>query len=361
MISYNSDNDLFTVTAQGDTDPLPNPYRHLYNRSRCMVTLKRNDDQALTVFAVKVWHYPGNFFVYYYSDPQGVLEMPLSDIVTQNLDAGYIDLRLTVDMYDPADLTTPLDSSTNVQFFIHRGISYYDMCPPPCVERFPHWPHIYVYPPNVMHNPSMLNVNYFPGIIVESNFGQFAGSADMEIHWEQTANGETTVVTPTGDRLNQLELSPYADSIAATDGFDSNVWQIEQDPKTCNTYACCQWTSLTGATRRHCFPIVAFANGVDETVSLVSAGNGYRVAKNAYKSIRCRLTGLTAYSLWYYSDIIQANDLHVIVNRPQGDFATEMASSETLAYVDANKVETPEGLGFHNFEFTIKLKHYDTL
>ena len=112
--------------------------------------------------------------------------------------------------------------------------------------------------------------------------------------------------------------------------------------------------------RQHYFPVVSYINGVDEAVSLVSAGNGYKVRKDWRKGCRCRITGLTAYGFWYYMDILRASDLHAVILQTFSMFSTEIASDETAAYCEATEMEVPQGNGFYNFEFNLKLRHYDT-
>ena len=113
-----------------------------------------------------------------------------------------------------------------------------------------------------------------------------------------------------------------------------------------------------GATRQHYFPITAFIKGNDKQVSILTSGDGYKVEKDTFEGLRCRLTGLTAYGYWYYMDLLQASDVHAIVKQTFSLWSTEMASEQTAAYVEENEMETPQGNGFFDFEFTIKLKHY---
>jgi hypothetical protein len=60
-------------------------------------------------------------------------------------------------------------------------------------------------------------------------------------------------------------------------------------------------------------------------------------------------------------DMLHATDLHAVV-KPSGVlWETEISSKETAAYCEPNDGETPQGVGFYNFEFTLKLRHYDTV
>ena len=113
--------------------------------------------------------------------------------------------------------------------------------------------------------------------------------------------------------------------------------------------------------RQHYFPIVSYIKGTDKAVSIVSDGDGYLVDKNQYNAVRCRLAGLTNYGYWYYMDLLQATDAHAVIQPTFLSFDDEMASEQTAVFIEADEMETPEGVGFFDFEFTIKLRHYGTL
>ena len=60
-------------------------------------------------------------------------------------------------------------------------------------------------------------------------------------------------------------------------------------------------------------------------------------------------------------DLLQANDVHALIAPQAGLWNTIMSSEETRAFVEGSELATPEGNGFFNFEFTLKMKHYDTV
>lgn len=358
MFSFPSTNSKFTVTIQGDYDGVNN-VGLLYSRSRSMMRLHREDAQKLTIFSVKIYATP-NTWTLYYSDPQGTLEIPLKNHVAENMAAGT--LSLTVHMYEVNDIVNVVDSAGGT-FNLFNGISYNDATAPRKKDTElwnAAYGHDVILPPNIILNPTTAAGLTGKGVIVESNFGTWGASKLLNLSWAQYVSGVGTAITPTGARDNQLEVGPTADTLKVTDGVDAKEWRLDK-ADYCTNLVCIRWTSLTGAVRQHYFPIVSFINGVSEAVSLISAGNGYDVTKNAFKGVRCRLTGLTPYSVCYYSDLIQAIDAHAVVYPTYSTWATEIASMETAAFVDANSVETPEGNGFYNFEFTLKLRHYDTV
>ena len=292
-----------------------------------------------------------NKTLYYYTDPGGDLEIPLQDFVRLNEAGGLLALAIYM-----KELNGPSVANLLPDLDIFNGISYNDLFAPRGKDEnfgVTSLLQYVVMPPNVIINPEGTNDQ---GVIVESNYHTVAATAT----WAYLDSGVSTSITPTGTRSNQIVVPKAADTLRLTNSGDTKEWKLIK-PGLCADYVVCRWTSQTGAVRQHYFPIVSYINGVDEAVSLVSAGNGYKVSKDWYKGCRCRLTGLTAYGFWYYMDIARASDLHAIILKTYSIFSTEIASAETAAYCEASNLETPQGNGFYNFEFTLKLRHYDSI
>ena len=346
MISKPSANSKFTATFQGDAGSGGN--WNGFTLSRSMLRIKREDAQQMSIVNIDYSPYP-NVTIAYYTDPQGVLEIPLRDFVNANA-GGTLLLNVAMTEMDG----TSVDTLT-VKVDVFEGISYYNVFAPrnkDAEQFFAAYGHNVVMPPNVIINPTNANGT---GIRVESNLHDI----NTNIVWSQSANGISTTVTPTGARGNRLDIGDTADTLACTDGVDAKSWRLDK-PDYCTNLVVCRWTSRTGCVRQHWFPIAAFINGVDQSVSVVEAGNGYDVRKETFDAVRCRLTGLTSYGFWYYMDILRASDLHAIVMPTTALFETEISSMETAAFCDADEMETPQGNGFYNFEFTLKLRHYDS-
>ena len=106
---------------------------------------------------------------------------------------------------------------------------------------------------------------------------------------------------------------------------------------------------------------MAFIKGSDKQVSLLSDGDGYLVDKNTYNGVRCRLDGLTQYGYWYYMDLLQASDVHAVMQVSFVSITAQLASEQSAVFVEGTEAETPQGNGFHPFEFTLRLQHYGTL
>ena len=344
MVTDTSTNSKFTVTFQGDNST--GGHWLGYDASCSMLRVKREDAQQVSVVAILCQPNPNNP-VRYFTDPDGVLEIPLRNMLEANKDLNPATMSIDIGMTEVNGTTV---DTFGKYIDIVPGLSYYDVNAPRSkdAEQFLAAYGSVVMPPNIILNPDTLSGLTAPGIIVESN---------LAYDWTQYASGVGTAITPTGARANQLPVAAGADTLQVSHDGKSKTYKLDK-PDYCTDLVCIRWTSRTGAVRQHFFPIVGFIKGSDKQVSLISPGDGYLVDKNTYEGIRCRLTGLTAYSYWYYMDLVQASDVHAIVKQTFSLWSTEIASAQTAAFVEANEMETPQGNGFFAFEFTLKLRHY---
>lgn len=344
MITYTSTNNKFTATLQGEPVAGYVNVANVYSSSRTMLRIKREDIQQVSVVNISYSGAWGSELpVNYYTDPDGVLEIPLRNIVN----AHPTEILTAITLLETDGTTV---DALSITLDVLQGLSYLDINAPRSKDagQFLAAYGSVVMPPNVILNPNTLSGLTAPGIIVESN---------IAYDWTQYASGVGTVVTPSGARSNQLVVAAGADTLTVSHDGKSKSYKLDK-PDYCANLVCIRWTSQTGATRQHFFPITAFIKGSDKQVSLMSAGDGYKVEKNTFEGLRCRLTGLTSYGYWYYMDLIQSSDVHAIVKQTFSLWSTEIASEQTAAYVEANEMETPQGNGFFDFEFTLKLRHY---
>lgn len=317
-----------------------------------MLRVKREDAQKMSIVSISFTGAWGTIPAKnYYTDTEGVLEIPLHNVINEHpsIVGAYImiyELDMTYLDYMPLSMN------------VFKGISYYDMVAPRAKDAdiFLATYGSYVMPPNVILNPNTLSGLSAAGCIVESNFHDY----DANLVWSQHVAGVGTTITPTGARENQLPVAAGADTLQVSDGTRVKRYKLDK-PDYCAELVCLRWTSQTGAVRQHYFPILGIIEGSDKSVSLVSAGDGYKVEKNTYTTLHCRLDGLTKYGYWYYMDLALASDVHAIVKQTFSTFDVEMASEQTAAFVDVDSMETPQGNGFYSFEFEIKLRHYGTL
>lgn len=314
-----------------------------------MLRLERQDSQVLTIFAIRTLPFTGDW-VSYFTDTEGVLEIPVKNII--NLNADNTTVTFYINMVDASDGST-LDTLT-VTFDIYPGIDEREACIPLKEDEAPFFLVLpTVLPPNVIINPTMMRGGSAPGTIVE------AGIQNLGVGyvWKSYASGTPTTITPTGQRRNQLEVSNYADTLELSQGSTKKTWRLEK-PDSCTDLVCLRWTSLTGAVRQHYFPIVSFNTGSDKDVSILSAGDGYEVRRNIYNGVTCRITGLTAYGYWYYMDLLRASDVYAVI---QPSSIPWVPVTQEAAYVENKSASTPSGSGFFSFEFALKMKHYDNI
>ena len=349
MITINSNSFKFRGYLSGYPTTDPTYHGNVYAASKTMLRLERQDTQAMTAYAVRVTP-NGSGYVTYYSDPDGVLEIPLKNLVAANVAGGTMTLDVT--MYDFGDYDTPVDTSSN-DFAVFEGIDEREANIP--VKEFDiAWASVpVVMPPNVILNPVMLRGSSAPGIIVESGI-QNTGIGYV---WSEYVSGVASTITPTGGRGNELTIRNTSDILELENGPKKKTWQLDK-ADSCTDILCVRWRSLTGATRQHCFPVVAYNIGTDKSVSLVSPGDGYEVLKNSFNGVTCRLDGLTAYGYWYYADLLRASDVRASLAPATLPW---VPTAQDAAFVEAQEAKvTPYGVGFFSFEFTVKLKHYDT-
>lgn len=321
----------------------------LYTTSKTMLRLERQDQQTLTIFAIRTQPLSGEW-VTYYTDPNGVLEIPLKHVV--NVNEGNGTMQLDINMVDVGDGST-LDTFSET-YSILPGIDEREACIPikEDADAF-NLSQPSVLPPNVIINPTTVRGSSAVGTIVEAGI-QNTGAGYV---WTGYAGGTGTVITPTGTRNNQIVIPAAADLLDLTNGVTSKKWRLDK-PDKCTELVCIRWTSLTGAVRQHYFPIMSFNTGSDKDVSLLSPGDGYEVRRNCYNGVTCRLTGLTSYGYWYYMDLLRASDVYAVI---QSTSIPWVPVAQEAAYVEGNSASTPSGSGFFSFEFTLKMKHYDTI
>lgn len=344
MITYTSTNNKFTATLQGDPVAGYVNVANVYSASRTMLRIKREDTQQVSVVNMSYSGAWGSELpVNYYTDPDGVLEIPLRNIIN----AHPTEILTAITMLE---VDGNLVDALSITLDVLQGLSYLDINAPRSkdADQFLAVYGSVVMPPNIILNPNTLSGLTANGIIVESN---------LAYDWMQYTSGVGTTVTPSGARSNELIIAAGADTLKVSHDGKAKSYKLDK-PDYCANLVCIRWTSQTGATRQHYFPITAFIKGSDKQVSILTSGDGYKVEKDTFEGLRCRLTGLTAYGYWYYMDLLQASDVHAIVKQTFSLWSTEIASEQTAAYVEANEMETPQGNGFFDFEFTLKLRHY---
>lgn len=124
----------------------------------------------------------------------------------------------------------------------------------------------------------------------------------------------------------------------------------------CRTYAGVEWRGRTGAVKRMVWEIRKFSETAADIVGLATQGNAFHELRGAEISAVLHLDGLTAYDLWYYSDIVTSSDVRV--NYGAGGFG-----ENSRVLVTENKVDQMDGDAgvFYELNVAVKLKHYDAV
>lgn len=354
MVTINSTNNKFRAMLQIDSDGyIGSPAYYGYMRSRSEVIIRLGAGVAAGIYLYKFSVTMGGTTreITYTSNPDGSLVVSLQKFMVM-CGAGN-----SFGMFIDADITGTSER-VGVTVNVLDGVSYNDIIAPmtnglqgfTMVGTARH----NVVPPNVMMSQPL-----GPDVIAESSLMNvlLTSATRPDAAWYGVSNGVEVEITPTGVRLNQLEVfGSYTELIYREQVNVETIehrWTLEH-PDTCDDIVMLEWTSLTGALRRHLFHIAELDCSVDETARLLSLHDGFKVAKNVSNGFKVRLEGLTAYSHWYYYDMLLANDLKAGV--PLGwinDFQ-EVECAETNATTIIN------AQGFVDFEAVIRYKHYDT-
>lgn len=353
------------MTLQADFKAATECY--IYTMSKDMLRVKHESNPQLSIVHIEFSSTSlGIETKDYYTDANGALEIPLRNLVNKCYDNGDAFFTMDIKLYNLDG--TDVDGWISIACYIMPGVSRYDrrvpLSPYPQDKIYIMEPFREILPPTVMYMQKYGGVNaadqLFSGIVVESTLAE-----DHNGTWSWGSGGTFTPITPTGTRQTTVVVSNKAQSLRIASGNANWLWELK--PLSffdCQDAVVVRWTSLTGSVRQHWFPVVAYINDTDKEVSMLSAGDGYKVRKNATLGLKCRLTGLTAYDCWYYQDMLQASDVHAICrsrwqNLPP--FLTAIQSTLTTCQVEGGMPQTPDGNGFFTFEFTIKMKHYDTI
>lgn len=302
----------------------------------------------------------------YYTDPSGAVEFPLKNYVNQVHEDGIFAFDMTISMRDLDG--NDVDGQIAVKCKTLAGVSFYDLrvpqSPYPQDKVYIIEPNMEILPPTVMCMQGYGGVDaadqLLSGVVVESTL-----AGDHNGTWAWGVNGAYTPINVTGERGSQVTVNNRANSLRFTSGDANYEWKFQRlSYFNCQDAVVIRWRSLTGATRQHWFPVVGYVKDTNKELSLLSAGDGYNVRKNPYLALKCRLTGLTAYDVWYYQDLLQASEVHAICRtrwQQMPPFLTAINSTLTYCQIEGGTPQTPQGNGLFSFEFTVKTKHYDAI
>lgn len=118
-------------------------------------------------------------------------------------------------------------------------------------------------------------------------------------------------------------------------------------------YACVEWVSFTGATRRHVFEIVKATVETGDTVELANILNEWTEIKGRVDGFTLRLENLDRYDLWYYSDLITSSSVRVTIDGATWYNVQVDERAYTLPESNAGKLST--------LEIPVKFRKYDAV
>ena len=129
---------------------------------------------------------------------------------------------------------------------------------------------------------------------------------------------------------------------------------VDIQPLSCERiYACVEWVSFTGQTRRHIFEISKAEVATGDVVSLENILNEWTEIKGRVDSFTLRLENLDRYDLWYYSDLITSSRVRVTID----------GANWYDVHVDKKDYTLPESNAgrLSKFEIPIKFRKYDAV
>lgn len=348
MITQQSPNSIFSATYQGKN--INNAY-YIYADSAGYMFLRHVGMKPVIYTIVGFGAAVSIERTQYQSDFDGSLMLSMRKWM-DTVGAGKY-LRLNVSVPSASD---PSESET-LQLFLNvlPGIDYADSVRP-SEQGLKNWELGYtvsVLPPNVMYSCPLRN-----GINLQMESSHAAYDEENEGgNWSQLIGDSETGLSVSGLRNNQVTFSGGADRLVFA---GSAIWILSKLQK-CVDMAILQWTSQTGAVRRHLFPVRRHSAVVNGEIRLINLSDGITVLKNFDSGFTIFADGLTSYGWWYYADMLRASDLHAIYGVDAieaGDALEALQLPLTAAYCEESGYSVPQGVGVFNFSATIRYRSY---
>lgn len=135
---------------------------------------------------------------------------------------------------------------------------------------------------------------------------------------------------------------------------DTMYRAVDIQPLSCErTYACVEWVSFTGQTRRHVFEITKAEVETGDVVTLANILNEWTEIKGRVDGFTLRLENLDRYDLWYYSDLITSSRVRVTID----------GTNWYDVHVDENEYTLPESNAgkLSTLEIPVKFRKYDAV
>ena len=129
---------------------------------------------------------------------------------------------------------------------------------------------------------------------------------------------------------------------------------VDIQPLSCeHTYACVEWVSFTGQTRRHVFEIAKAEIETGDVIKLENILNEWSEIKGRVDCFALRLENLDRYDLWYYSDLITSSRVRITLD----------GVNWYNVQVDEKKYKLPESNAgkLSTLEIDVKFRKYDAV
>lgn len=135
---------------------------------------------------------------------------------------------------------------------------------------------------------------------------------------------------------------------------DAMYRSVDILPLLCDRkYACVEWVSFTGQTRRHVFEITKAEVETGDVVTLANILNEWTEIKGRVDGFTLRLENLDRYDLWYYSDLITSGRVRVTIDGVKWYDVHVDENAYTLPESNAGKLST--------LEIPVKFRKYDAV
>lgn len=118
-------------------------------------------------------------------------------------------------------------------------------------------------------------------------------------------------------------------------------------------YAAVEWIAASGVERRHTFEVVSLKSSIYGTFSLQTLDNSYNVRKGREEAFELLVEGLTAYDLWYYSDILTSSSVKVSFNGVDWYQVEVRGDGQTIPNGDAGE--------FYKLSIPVNFRRYDAI
>lgn len=166
------------------------------------------------------------------------------------------------------------------------------------------------------------------------------------------------VMRPSGDDIwlhnaRSLQLPYETTSIEIWHLEDINYKTIALRELNCDKrYAAVKWISLSGVERCNTFEVMKPKTEAVDQFSLIPIDNEYIEIKGRKDGLTLRLDGLSAYDIWYYSDVMFSSNVQVSLDGSTWDRVQVTTKSATQPDGGANNGK---------LEIAINWKRYDAV